>query len=125
MLSRRRPKLYYTRPSSSGLAAVVSGPKGLYLSLLFLLQQSADMMYSTSQNHMIKQTLLSLLTTFGSWRARDTLTDSTKSCGARGISTLQQHRQQQAATNALRAGVLLHEYGDQSTHYFHHLHRQR
>jgi len=25
----------------------------------------------------------------------------------------------------LRAGVLLHEYGDQSTYYFHHLHRQR
>ena len=38
---------------------------------------------------------------------------------------LQQHRQQQAATDALRAGVLLHEYGDQSTYYFHHLHRQR
>ena len=38
---------------------------------------------------------------------------------------LQQHRQQQAATVALRAGVLLHEYGDQSTYYFHHLHRQR
>ena len=38
---------------------------------------------------------------------------------------LQQHRQQQAATDALRAGVLLHEYGDQSTFYFHHLHRQR
>ncbi|KAL3158385.1 hypothetical protein ABBQ38_010623 [Trebouxia sp. C0009 RCD-2024] len=38
---------------------------------------------------------------------------------------LQQHRQQQAATEALRAGVLLHEYGDQSTYYFHHLHRQR
>ena len=27
------------------------------------------------------------------------------------------HRQQQAATDALRAGVLLHEYGDQSTYY--------
>ena len=38
---------------------------------------------------------------------------------------LQQHRQQRAATDALRAGVLLHEYGDQSTYYFHHLHRQR
>ena len=38
---------------------------------------------------------------------------------------LQQHRQQHAATDALRAGVLLHEYGDQSTCYFHHLHRQR
>ena len=38
---------------------------------------------------------------------------------------LQQHRQRQAATDALRAGVLLHEYGDQSTFYFHHLHRQR
>ena len=38
---------------------------------------------------------------------------------------LQQHRQQQAATDALRAGVLLHEYGHQSTYYFHHLHRQR
>ena len=38
---------------------------------------------------------------------------------------LQQHRLQQAATDALRAGVLLHEYGDQSTYYFHHLHRQR
>ena len=38
---------------------------------------------------------------------------------------LQQHRQQQAATDALRAGVLLHEYGDQSTYYFHHLHKQR
>ena len=38
---------------------------------------------------------------------------------------LQQHRQQQAAIDALRAGVLLHEYGDQSTLYFHHLHRQR
>ena len=38
---------------------------------------------------------------------------------------LQHHRQQQAATDALRAGVLLHEYGDQSTYYFHHLHRQR
>ncbi len=36
-----------------------------------------------------------------------------------------QHRRQQAATDALRAGVLLHEYGDQSTYYFHHLHRQR
>ena len=36
---------------------------------------------------------------------------------------LQQHRQQQAATDALRAGVLLHEYGDQSTYYFHHLHK--
>ena len=32
---------------------------------------------------------------------------------------------QQAATDALRAGVLLHEYGDQCTNYFHHLHRQR
>jgi len=31
----------------------------------------------------------------------------------------------QAATDALRAGVLLHEYGDQSTYYFHHLHKQR
>ena len=40
-------------------------------------------------------------------------------------ATLQQHRQQQAATDALRAGVLLHEYGGQSTYYFHHLHRQR
>ncbi len=30
-----------------------------------------------------------------------------------------------AATDALRAGVLLHDYGDQSTYYFHHLHRQR
>lgn len=40
-------------------------------------------------------------------------------------ATLQQHRQQRAATDALRAGVLLHEYGDQSTYYFHHLHRQR
>ena len=40
-------------------------------------------------------------------------------------ATLQQHRQQQAATDALRARVLLHEYGDQSTYYFHHLHRQR
>ena len=40
-------------------------------------------------------------------------------------TTLQQHRQQQAAKDALRAGVLLHEYGDQSTYYFHHLHRQR
>jgi len=29
------------------------------------------------------------------------------------------------ATDALRAGVLLHEYGDQSTYYFHHLHKQR
>ena len=38
---------------------------------------------------------------------------------------LQHLRQQQAATDALRAGVLLHEYGDQSTYYFHHLHRQR
>ncbi len=38
---------------------------------------------------------------------------------------LLQHRRQQAATDALRAGVLLHEYGDQSTYYFHHLHRQR
>ena len=32
---------------------------------------------------------------------------------------LLQHRRQQAATDALRAGVLLHEYGDQSTYYFH------
>ena len=40
-------------------------------------------------------------------------------------ATLRQHRQQQAATDALRAGVLLHEYGDQSTYYFHHLHKQR
>ncbi len=40
-------------------------------------------------------------------------------------AALQQHRQQQAATDALRAGVLLHEYGDQSTYYFHHLHKQR
>ena len=40
---------------------------------------------------------------------------------------LLQHRRQQAtdATDALRAGVLLHEYGDQSTYYSHHLHRQR
>ncbi len=30
-----------------------------------------------------------------------------------------------AAADALRTGVLLHEYGDQSTCYFHHLHRQR
>jgi len=37
-------------------------------------------------------------------------------------AALLQHRQQQAATDALRAGVLLHEYGDQSTYYFHHLH---
>ena len=37
---------------------------------------------------------------------------------------LQQHRQQ-AATDALRAGVVLHEYGDQLTYYFHHLHKQR
>ena len=36
-----------------------------------------------------------------------------------------QHRRQQAATDALRAGVLLHEFGDQSTYYFHHLHNQR
>ena len=43
----------------------------------------------------------------------------------RTAADLQQHRQQQAATDALRAGVLLHEYGDQSTFYFHHLHRQR
>ncbi len=34
-------------------------------------------------------------------------------------------RRQQAARDALRAVVLLHEYGDQSTYYFHHLHRQR
>jgi len=40
-------------------------------------------------------------------------------------AALLQHRQQQAATDALRAGVLLHEYGDQSTYYFHHLHKQR
>ncbi|KAA6418300.1 MAG: hypothetical protein FRX49_11809 [Trebouxia sp. A1-2] len=40
-------------------------------------------------------------------------------------AALLQHRRQQAATDALRAGVLLHEYGDQSTYYFHHLHRQR
>ena len=40
-------------------------------------------------------------------------------------TTLLQHHQEQAATDALRAGVLLHEYGDQSTYYFHHLHRQR
>ncbi len=38
---------------------------------------------------------------------------------------LLQHRRQQAATDALRAGVLLHEYGHQSTYYFHYLHRQR
>ncbi len=38
---------------------------------------------------------------------------------------LLQHRRQQAATDALRAGVLLHEYGDMSACYFHHLHRQR
>ena len=38
---------------------------------------------------------------------------------------LQHHRQQQAARDALRAGVLLHEYGDQSTYYFHHLHTLR
>ena len=38
---------------------------------------------------------------------------------------LQQRRQQQATTEALRAGVILLEYGDQSTYYFHHLHRQR
>ena len=37
---------------------------------------------------------------------------------------LLQHRRQQAATGALRAGVLLHEYGDKS-YCFHHLHRQR
>ena len=29
-----------------------------------------------------------------------------------------QHRRQQAATDALRAGILLHEYGDQSTYDF-------
>jgi len=40
-------------------------------------------------------------------------------------AALQQHRKQLAATDALRAGVLLHEYGDQSTYYFHHLHKQR
>ena len=40
-------------------------------------------------------------------------------------AALQQHRQQQASKDVLRAGVLLHEYGDQSTYYFHHLHRQR
>ncbi|DBA69245.1 TPA: hypothetical protein ACH3X2_012989 [Trebouxia sp. C0005] len=40
-------------------------------------------------------------------------------------AALLQHRRQQAATDALRAGVLLHEYGDQSTYCFHHLHRQR
>ena len=34
-------------------------------------------------------------------------------------------KKKQAATDALRARVLLHEYGDQSTYYFHHLHRQR
>ncbi len=38
---------------------------------------------------------------------------------------LLQHRRRQAATDAMRAGVLLHEYGDQSTYYFQHLHRQR
>jgi len=38
---------------------------------------------------------------------------------------LLQHRRQQAATDALRAGVLLHEYVDQSTYYFYHLHRPR
>ncbi len=38
---------------------------------------------------------------------------------------LLQHRRQQAATDALRDGVLLHEYWEQSTYYFHHLHRQR
>ncbi len=38
---------------------------------------------------------------------------------------LLQHRRQLAATHALRAWVLLHEYGDQSTYYFNHLHRQR
>ncbi len=38
---------------------------------------------------------------------------------------LLQHRRQQAVTDALRAGVLLHGYGDQSTYCFHHLHRQR
>ena len=43
----------------------------------------------------------------------------------RTAADLQQHRQQQAATDALRAGVLLHEYGDKPTFYFHHLHRQR
>ena len=40
-------------------------------------------------------------------------------------AALLQHRRQQAATDALRAGVLLHEYGDQSTYSFHHLHKQR
>jgi hypothetical protein len=40
-------------------------------------------------------------------------------------SAIRQHRQQQAATDALRAGVLLHEYEDQSTNSFHHLHWQR
>ncbi len=40
-------------------------------------------------------------------------------------AALRQHRQQQATTDALRAGILLHEYGDLSTYYFHHLHRQR
>ena len=40
-------------------------------------------------------------------------------------ANLLQHRRQQAATDALRAGVLLHEYGNQSTYYFDHLHRQR
>ena len=35
------------------------------------------------------------------------------------------HRYEQAATDALRTGVLLHEYWDQPTYYFHHLHRQQ
>ena len=34
-------------------------------------------------------------------------------------------KRKKAATDALRARVLLHEYGDQSTYYFHHPHRQR
>ncbi len=37
----------------------------------------------------------------------------------------QQHRRQQAATDTLRAGILLHEYRDQSTYCFNQLHRQR
>jgi len=43
----------------------------------------------------------------------------------RTAAALLQHRQQQAVTDALRAGVWLHEDGDQSTCYFHHLNRQR
>ncbi len=55
------------------------------------------------------------MTTPGSHHSLDELRDT--------AAAVLQHRQQQAGTDALRAGVFLYEYGVQSTYYFHHLHQ--